>query len=227
VNKSANPIPGIAAGLLLFFAAARMAYPQDGTVVNPAQFLFSEFTRSQVAVKSGRNLNLMLNYNIVTEKMVFMQKGEVYDMVDYSNVDTVYIQHRKFIPSGKVFREVAVEGPVVLLIQHKGSIQAPPRPAAYGGTSEVSSSTYINNMKLGNEVYRLKTDPTLIIKPEPEFLIVKGTAEPRRFMNEKQLISALPEYKDVIKQFVKKYRIKFDRLPDVIRLAEHCNKTVR
>jgi hypothetical protein len=214
----------VSAFVLLIFSDQIRA--QDSEIKNPGQFLYPEFLKGIVAQKTGKDIALMLNYNIVTEKMVFLQKGEIYDMVNYEWVDTVYLAGQKFIPVAKVFYEVGVEAPVSMFIQHKGKVQLPPKPAAYGGTSEVSSSTYINNMQLGNLVYMLKNESNLIIKPENVYWI-RYKDKLSVFLNEKQLAAILPDYKTQIRQFVKDNKLKFDRTEDVTNLFVYLNTLIR
>jgi len=133
---------------------------------NPDQFLFPEFTIGVIKLKNGEKVNLNLNYNIVSEKMVFYQNDQLFDVINRSAIDTVYIQSRKFITADNSFFEVIVPGPTTLLAQNTGKVKSPPRPAAYDGTSEVSSSTYIDNMRFGGEVYRMKRDAPVIVIPE-------------------------------------------------------------
>jgi len=113
---------------------------------DPDQFLFPGFSMCKVAMKVGSDLTLMMNYKIVTEKMVFLQNDQVYEVVDYRNVDTVYLNRMKFIPAGDVFYRVVDDLPVILYIQYRGKLPPPTKPAAYGGTSKVSSSTVINTL---------------------------------------------------------------------------------
>jgi hypothetical protein len=127
-----------------------------------------------------------------------------------------------FIPGEKAFYELSVTGPVSLLIRHRGTIQDPPKPAAYDATSQVSSSNYISNMQIGNYVYKLQTDTTLIIKQSEEFLIGKGgTISPYR--TEKQLLAILPEYKSDLKSYIRQNRISLVEEADMIKLVKYCN----
>jgi hypothetical protein len=198
---------------------------QTEELKNPGQFLFPEFTKTVVAMKAGKDLLMMVNYNIVTEKMVFLQKNEIYDMFNYDQVDTVYLQGRKFVPIYKVFYEVVVEGPAILLIQHKGKIQPPPKPAAFGGTSEVSSSTYISNMQMGTDVYRLKTEADLVIRPETVYwLRIKDKYND--FISEKQFLEILPAYKQQLKKYINQNKIGFNRQPDVVKLVTYLNTLI-
>jgi hypothetical protein len=116
---------------------------------------------------------LNLNYNLVTEKMVFMQKNQIFDLLTKSAVDTIYINNRRFVPFGKVFYEFLSGGPATLFIEHKGVVKKPARPAAYGGTTEVASSTYINNLRIGNQVFRMDTKGEIIIIQESVFWVRK------------------------------------------------------
>ncbi|MDM7918150.1 MAG: hypothetical protein QUS12_03185, partial [Methanosarcina sp.] len=167
-------LPGYMIIPLLLSVLINTAEAQVDTVNNPDQFLFKEFYVGVARMKNGEKVVLDFNYNIVSEKMVFRQKGLIYDITNQSLIDTVYIQGRKFIPAGKVFHEVMADGKSTLLVQHKGSIKPPSKPAAYGGTSEVSSSTYINNIRFGNDRYRKTTGEKIVILPGPLFWIRKN-----------------------------------------------------
>lgn len=195
---------------------------QVDTLKNPGQFLYSDFTKARIATKAGKDLTMLANYNIITEKIVFLQRGQVYDLIDYHNVDTIYFKNVTYIPGEKLFYELAVSGPVSLLIRHRGTIQDPPKPAAYGGTSDVSSSNYVNNINFGNVVYRLKNDTALIIRPEDEFLVEKGEVI-SMFHTEKQYVALFPEIRDELKSFIKENKTHFDKEGDLVKLVRYCN----
>jgi hypothetical protein len=212
----------ICAGLLVI--NVRHATAQVDTLPNPGQYLYTEFTKARVATKVGSDLNMLANYNIVTEMMVFLQKGKVYDLIDYHNVDTIYFKNATYIPGEKVFYEVAVSGPASLLIRHMGTIQDPPKPAAYGGTSEVSSSNYINNLQIGGNTYRLKQDTALIIKQSEAFFIGKGE-EVIPFRTEKQFVTIFPGIRNELKSYIKQNKIHFEQEADLVKLVKFCNTT--
>jgi hypothetical protein len=205
--------------------SVNISYPleaQTEELKNPGQYLFPEFAKAIVAVNAGKDLSLIVNYNIVTEKMVFMQKGDIYDMFNYDKVDTVYLQGKKFIPAENVFYEVALEAALPLYIQHTGKIQSPPKPAAYGGTSEVSSSTYINNMHIGGDIYRLKNESDLTIKTENIYWLGMN-GKMNRFLNEKQFLSLAGANKAALKEYIKQNKIKFTAEEDVVKLTAYLN----
>lgn len=187
--------------ILLLFLAAIKTEAQPGAVQNPDQFVFPEFSIGIMKMKNQERTPLALNYNVVTERMVFRQKNQLFDVINYSLVDTVYINQRKFVPFENVFYEVLVSAPVSLFIQHKGKIRTPPRPAAYGGTSEVSSSTYINNLQLNGDVYRMGNGEPVIIEPDPIIWIRK---DDKMFpvLNKNSLLKIFSDRKNEIKEFI-------------------------
>jgi hypothetical protein len=166
-------------------------------------------------MKSSEKVVLKLNYNVVTEKMVFIQKGKIFDIVNYEAIDTIYIEERKFIPHGKVFYEVLVNAPVSLFIQNKGTVKQPSRPAAYGGTSDVSSSTYISNLKLGNDVYRMNRKAEIKIFPASVIWIRKNN-EMVAVSQKNQVMKILSDKKSEVREYINNYRTDFEN-PDYMK----------
>jgi hypothetical protein len=191
----------------LLFALSFELQAQLDTISNPDQFLFPDFSVGVARTKNGEKAVLSLNYNIVTEKMVFLQDKKIFDIVNQSIIDTVFIEGRKFIPFGKVFYEIAVSGNASFFIQHKGAVKKPPRPAAYGGTSEVSSSTYINNLKMGSNVYRMDQNTEIIIEPGSLYWIRKNH-EMYLITSKKSILEIFADRKREVKEFMSKS--KFD-----------------
>jgi hypothetical protein len=202
---------------------------QSDQVDNLAQFLFPEFSKSIIKMKAGNDLTLMLNYNIVTENMVFLQKGQVFDMLNQQNVDTIVMNSKKFVPVGKSFQEVLLTSPLILSIQHKGKIQEPAKPAAYGGTSEVSSSTYLTRLDFGNSgnsIYNKKLPEELIVKPETVYWI--GFKNNKySFTNERQFLKIFPGKDGEIKKYIKLNHFSFENAEDVIKVATYSYALIK
>jgi hypothetical protein len=186
------------------------------------QYLFPKFSQCEIRMKNGQVQAMEMNYNTVTEKMVFVRNGKYYDMINPDMADTVYLNDRKFVPSGKIFYEVLLAGPIDLLVQHKGNLLPAGKPVGYGGTSQVASSNYISNIKLESGQYNLEIPADFIVKADPVFWIRKNV-EMLSFMNEKQFLKIFPENADRIKEFIKANRIKTDRYEDLIQLVKYCS----
>jgi hypothetical protein len=199
---------------------------QSENYQNLPQFLYSDFNPGRIKMKAGKDLNLLLNYNMITEKMIFLQKEQVFDMLNQGTVDTIYMDGSKFIPYGKVFYEVFPMTRISFFIQHKGRILSPPKPAAYGGTSEVSSSTYITRIDLGAGIYNMKLEGDLRVKYDPMYWI-RINENISSFVGEKQFLKIFPGKENDLKAFIKKNRLKFDRKEDLVKLCQYANGLVK
>ncbi|HPF04071.1 MAG TPA: hypothetical protein PLV06_04785 [Bacteroidales bacterium] len=186
------------------------------------QYLFPSFTKCNVLMKTGTVNTAVMNYNTVTEKMVFVNNEKYYDMTNPEAADTIYLNDRKFVPVGKAFYEVVVNEPVALYIQHKGSLMSAGKTVGYGGTSQTASATYISNIELSGLQYNLTLPSDYIVNPAPVYWI-RINATWHDFINEKQFLAIFPDKSSEIKNFIRQNRIKIDRPGDLKRLVEHCS----
>jgi len=206
----------------LIFPAAVSS--QENNPPEMRQYLFPAFTVGTVKTKVGKPKNIILNYNTVTEKMVFEQKGQYYDLIGQESVDTIYLQKKKFIPHENFFLEVAFEDKIALGIQHRSNLQAPGKPVGYGGTSELASANYITGIELSTGYFNLNIPEGYVVRYSP-FYWVKKDNEWYKFLSAKQFVNIFPEHSADLNQFIKKNKIKFDRPDDLIRLVKYCNDT--
>jgi len=190
------------------------------------QYLFPAFTPGTVKIKVGKPKNVLLNYNTVTEKMVFEQNGRYYDLIGQESVDTIYLQKKKFIPYENFYLEIAFEDKIALGIQHRSNLQAPGKPVGYGGTSELASANYMTGIELSTGYYNLKIPEGYEVRYSPFYWVKKDDIW-QKFISAKQFLKIFPEYSNELNQFVKKNRIKSDRRDDIVKLVEFCNTLVK
>jgi len=186
------------------------------------QYLFHDFTTCDIKMKSGQTQTQEMNYNTITEKMVFTRDKKYYDLTNPEMVDTIILQNCRFVPAGKAFYEVLVSGPVSLFIQHKGDLMSAGKPVGYGGTSQVASANYINAIELDGLQVNLQLPSDYIVKSSPVYWIRKGD-EWSSFNGEKQFLKIFPDKAVQIKGFIKENRIKFDKSENLIRLVKYCS----
>ncbi len=189
----------------------------------PSHYIFPEFTRGIIKLRTGQVRELSLNYNSVTEEMVFDNNGQKMALADPMSIDTITIQGRKFIPSQNIFYEIILELPVPLLIHHVTTLRSPGKPAGYGTTSETSAITQTSTLVSSRRIYEIKLPGEYEVTPEPEFMI-KQNSRFYKVANSNQLIKYFPEKKEAIKEFVKKNKTNFKKSEDMKKLIEFCNK---
>ena len=190
------------------------------------QFLYTDFTKSKVRMKNGQIQYIVLNYNTVSEKMVFQRDDQLYDMVNTEMVDTVFLQNSRFVPAGKVFYEVLYAAPVSFFVQYQGELLPPGTPAGYGGTSQVSNTKNLSSVQLSSGYYNLKLPTDYTVKTNLLYWIRKD-GNMYSFANERQFLKLFPDKETELKKIIKQNKIKFDRLPDMVKLAEFYNQVIQ
>jgi len=186
------------------------------------QYLYTEFKTSRVLMKAGQTQTPEMNYNIVTEKMVFVRDKKYYDLTNPEMVDTIYLQDGKFVPVGKACYEFLVKGKNDLFAEHKGDLLTAGKPVGYGGTSQVSSSNYISSVQLSGMQYNLPLPPDFLIKQSVIYWIRTGE-EMSSFINEKQFLKLFPAESVKLKSFIKENRIRFDNPEHLVKLVKYLN----
>jgi len=205
--------------ILILSLPLRSQTTSDGS---EPQFLFPDFTTGKVKMRNGSSQSIVLNYNTVSEKMVYEKDGNLYDMVNTELMDTVFLQNSKFVPAGQVFYEVLLVAPISLFVQHKGDLLPPGTPAGYGGTSQVSNTKLLTSVQLSSGYYNMKLPADYIVKANPVYWIKKDN-NMYSFINEKQFLKIFTGKEADLKQFIKQNRIKFNKLSNLVMLVEHCN----
>lgn len=191
------------------------------------QYLYPEFVDGVVLLKNGQTQKAVMNYNMATEKMVYIKDGVYYDLLSLEITDTIYLNNSKFVPVGQVFYEVVLKGTVTLFIQHSASLLPPAKPGAYGTRTETSSVTMVSTYgSSGGKLYNLKlpSDYKIVLKP---VYWIRKDYRMHSFVNSGQFLRIFPENKSRLKEFIKTNKIKFDRRNDVVRLVQFCNELVR
>jgi hypothetical protein len=211
---------------LAMFIIFSTLHAQSDQFSNLDQFLFSEFSKADLKMKTGKDITLILNYNTLTQNMVLLQNGQLYDMKNQESVDTVYLQNRKFIPFGKLFYEVIINAPVPFFIQYKSSLRESGTPAGYGGTSTTSATTNISGFEHSNNYYNLKLPPRFQIKLSPVYW-VRVNGNNLSFITERQLLKIFPDQAERIKQFIRGSKLRIENREDLIKIGIFCNSVMK
>lgn len=184
-------------------------------------YIFPDFTEGTVKQKSGEINKALLNYNSLTQEMVFEQSGQKMALDKLENIDTVYINNKTFVPVGEVFYEMATKTPVALFIQHISKIIPPGNETGFGA-SQTSAITNMNDLKSSGGAYKLKLPDEYKLKSETLYWLKKNDKYVN-VKNIKDIESMFPQRADSIRDFVKANKISFKNSEDVIKLIQFCN----
>jgi hypothetical protein len=186
------------------------------------QFLFPSFHDSKVLLKSGKVQNLKMNYNSLTETMIYMSDSDIYDLTNPGQVDTVFIQNRKFIPVGKAFYEVLKAEVMPLYCQTKSELKPVGKDAGYGSKSLTSAITSYANISSSGANYNLKIPPEYEVSTRVIYWINKTIS----FETERQFLKLFPEVAEELKAYIKKNRLKFEKQDHVIEMVSYCAELI-
>jgi hypothetical protein len=208
---------------LLFFA--RSLTGQTELLTNLPQYLFPHFDTSIVKLKTGELSKALMNYNTLTEKMAFYEKGTLSDLIKSEIVDTVCIKNRLFVPCENAFYEVILNASISFFIQHKSDLVSEGRPGALGTTTQTGGVTSVSKFADKNNSYNLKLPENFKVKPYKVYW-VRINKEMHKFLNERQFLKIFPANETEIKDFMNQSHIKIDNTEDLVKLANFCNELI-
>lgn len=205
---------------LFLFLITGLSAQEEGDGKNPAKtfYLFQDFEEAGILFKSGAEKQAVFNYNVVTEEMIFRNKGK-FMALEMPGIDTIYIAGKKFIPFGERFYEVVWTPPGLLYIRHYSKLSDKGRPVGYGGYSQGAATTSIKNITTSGALYELEVADQFELTDGTAFLIRKGN-QFHEVNSTRQVIRAFPGKKDTIKDFVKEHKTDFNRQEDVMKLLQ-------
>ncbi|MBK7132926.1 MAG: hypothetical protein IPH69_08960 [Bacteroidales bacterium] len=197
------------------------AQPDSSNVLS--QFLFKDFSKGIVQFKNGTVTSALMNYNTISGKMVFEKSGKYLDLINTETIDTVYLQNRKFVPFEELFLEVVTGSPIRFFIQHKGDLMSPGKQAAYGGTSQTTSSTSYSTVFTDSKAYNINLpEGYRVDKSTVNWVFVYGKME--KFLNEKQFLRIFKSREAELKKYIRENRINFKNRSDLLKLLYFCNE---
>lgn len=186
-----------------------------------SHYLFAQFNEGIVKQKSGEENNVSLNYNTITQEMIFENGDQKLALDKIENIDTVVILSRKFIPVGKVFYEVVTSTPVALFIQYETAI-VPAGSETGFGKSQTAAITNVSDLKSSGKLYQLKLPEDYVLNSKTKYWLRKDGLY-IDIKNTKDVKNVFPQKSAVISDYLKTNKVSFKNTGDVIRLINFCN----
>lgn len=186
-----------------------------------SHYVMPEFNRSLVLMKDGSTRKVELNYNIVSEEMVFIDNGRKIAIADaeVNRIDTIYLEERKFVVHQGKFVELILKGKVDAFAGYKGKIHPPARPTAYGGTSRSTFSTSYGRLIDDSKIYELELPEGFEVEPIT-IIYLKKDGVMHEFLNEQQLNRFYSAKRDLIRDYKRNNKVDFRQPETVASLIE-------
>jgi hypothetical protein len=207
---------------LIFGLIADLTFGQR-KAVEVSHYVYPEFIKGSVLMKSGVKNEAMLNYNALTEEMIFIKDGKNLAITRLEDIDTVYIGETKFIILKNKFVEILYHNKYDLYAGYKGSIVDPGKPAAYGGTSQTSSVTSYSTFLSNGQAYALQLPEGVETKGSTDYWLKKD-GQVQLFVNLRQLARLFEDKSDLFKKYVKENKVKYENEESVVGLIKFMEK---
>jgi hypothetical protein len=206
--------------LCAFYLSIATSYSQV-KVTELSHYLFPEFTEGYILMKSGIKNEYLLNYNTLTEEIIFKNRGNTL-AIGYTEmllIDSVVIADRKFFNLNDIFVELIYQLECDLYAENKCKVMYPGKPAAYDGTSQTSASSSFGSLESGNAFYDLKLPDDYEIRPYANYWLRKK-GELNKFINLRQLMKLYTGKKRLFKSYVKTNDVKYENQASIIQLIK-------
>jgi len=203
---------------LLAFTTVNVLFGQ-AKVIELTHYLFPEFSKGVVLMKNGMKNEASLNYNSLTEEMIFESNGTKLAVSQLDKIDTIFIKDQKFVSINNKFLEIVYQSKYTLFAEHKCSIKDPGKPSGYGGTSQTSATSTYSSYFSGGQVYELKLPEGYQTKPFVDYWLRKD-GQTNKFLSLRQLSKFFNDKEDLFKVFVKKQDVKYDNRTSLVELIK-------
>lgn len=189
----------------------------------PLHYVLPDFVKGIVKMKSGATETAMMNYNMITEEMIFEKGGTRLAMANIETIDTVYLDSGKFIPHEKVFYEVLIKNNISLFKRHRCNLMKAGAPAAYGGTSETSATSSISVLISSGSMYKLELPSEYRVRDASQYLITINGVE-SRIAGERQFLKLFPDKSEELSVYIKQNKLDIRNEKNLKILIIKCNE---
>jgi hypothetical protein len=212
--------------VLSFFVLSFLQLDAQNTQIVLSHYVFPEFADGFVSIGGGRTQQMRLNYNTVTEEMVFQRGGQVLAIgeAEMNELEYVAISGRKFVVKNGKFVEIIYEAQDrTIYAEHRSTVVPPGNPAPYGGTSHVSAvDRYSGITGDGNMYYKLQLPDGYKVKPVISYLAERD-GKITRIFNIRQFRKVYSDKKDAFDKYIKENKVTFESLSDITDMAHAMN----
>lgn len=187
------------------------------------QYLFSEFADGMVVKKNGEKVVTPLNYNVVTEEMIFTRDDKYLALGGVPSIDTIYLNRMVFLPVDNAFYELAVEGDNRLLVQFTGTVRVEGEDVGYGVTSQTSRISSLSSITNTGGFYNMDLPDNLLITRNITYY-TEHDGSMERFVNERAFLKIFRDRKSEMKRLIEDMEVDFGDYNDVVALFVEINK---
>lgn len=187
-------------------------------------YLFEKYTNGMVLLKNKARIPTSLNYDTANGYMMYIDNGKEMILETAQGIDTVYIGTAKFIPSGQHgFLEMVSCKNGIVFIKWDLSKQLRGKKGAYGQIIQGSVDVMdINTIKQqGGTTERNQYVDVYVQQNNNEYWLLRD-GKFVKCKNEKSLIKLFPDKAELIKTYIKEYKLELSNPQQMLDLLDYC-----
>lgn len=210
--------------ILILFILPCVLKAQETVQMSSDIFLFDQFTNGKILLTDERCIETQFNYDCEKQELYYKDGNEYQMMYNTSNIDTLWIGNRKFVPAheGVRFFECIPAGDGTLLVDWKIKLYYKGKRGAMGVVSQAGGQASFD-MSLMQSKGLSNPDNSVYKKDYQNTYQTCLDGQQVSFSNLKSFLKLYPDtHRKAIRQLVKEQSIHFDDPWQVAKLIVLC-----
>lgn len=215
-------------GLFVLFACLNAQYNKVITVPSgtkiidkfppSVRYFYPDFSEGSVVLKNGTANKSLLNLNVLTGEIEFIQDKDTMAIRQNVNLSMVLIRQDTFIYRGEFFRRIHGRKPVILE-RDAINLKEIVRMGAMGQPNRTSAVESYNTMNYKSNMYAINPDADMEFRRELEFFVLMNDGELVQ-LRKKTVTELYPWNVSEIQKFMKSNKTNFEKRESILQLAE-------
>ncbi len=210
--------------ILILFVLPCVLKAQETVQMSSDIFLFDQFTSGKILLTDKRCIETQFNYDCEKQELYYKDGNEYQMMYNTSNIDTLWIGNRKFVPAheGVRFFECIPAGNRTLLVDWKIKLYYKGKRGAMGVVSQAGGQASFDMSLMQNKGLS-NPDNSVYKKDYQNTYRIYLDGQQVSFSNLKSFLKLYPDtHRKAIRQLVKEQSIHFDDPWQVAKLIVLC-----
>lgn len=203
---------------VLFFLSSLIVL---STVAKKRIFLFDEFVPGRVLMRNGAHIDIPLNYDASNNHMLYLQDGKQIILLNTQEIDTIYIDNRKFIPINRAFLEICKLPNGLLSINWQLREVFKGYRGAYGQIIQSHVESVNTNAFQPGTSYELQRADVTVCKNKNQYWVMIG-GRPHKFTNKKTLFRLFLAHKKELESYWNLHNCSFDKPALIMIFIDYC-----
>ena len=172
-------------------------------------------------MRNGAHIDVPLNYDASNSDMLYIQNGKQKILLNTQDVDTIYIDNRRFIPINRAFLEICKLSNGLLSINWKLKEVFKGYRGAYGQIIQSHvESVNTNAFQPGTSYEQQRVDVTECKNKNQYWVVIDGIS--KKFSSKKSLFHLFPNHKKKIENYWTLNHCSFSKPTLIIRFVDYC-----